>query len=607
MFNPPLRPGRPKFGLWVPESVANPHFRSDPPELKNTGTYLTYSDLAKFDGKDLSMSEQGVVDRLQQLSAADCIGHIAYLSAKMDVEGPYTDPAFQHQLVTEIVGDGPLGTAMNALLDRLEPTVIFCEQQLLHLARLVILHGDPRPPDQFDHGRLYDEWVTCLIGVTDLLDAGLDVEDSDERLSWELRQCGLNHHEDQLPVTAIHYEIYRVLLPERDPLAAADLEAAFAKHTGQSMSDFFTLGVAVQARFVGGILNKHGLALKPSNYFTSTKLEDADWKPFFELVGRDQSGMRQELLDEDKRYGGTTYGSLTFERFPLFEGEPGVYMAVSMPALQRRITEGVFHLLAEGAEKEGRDRRTYTSKFGPSFQLLVEQTLRRGNDASGSAVPIIADQVYGKSRGKRRRSSDVILGYDRNPVFVEVVSGPLRIGTLTRGDRDDFAADLKRLVIDKAEQLETSIQDFMSGQLVLDGIDPTTVGRIWPVIVSSHSFPHRDTIHSEVQNCIGTAGCLQDERVGPLAILSSEELFFCEGFMQQGKTFLALISGWKSSPNAAHPFKNYLIELGGGQAPGSDHFERRFAEATAEYTKRLFGTEHSPDQILATLRSGGPS
>jgi hypothetical protein len=90
-------------------------------------------------------------------------------------------------------------------------------QQLIHLARLVILHGDRRAPDEFNDRNLYAEWVTCLIAVTDLLDAGLMVEDHDERLAWEIRQCELNHHAEQLSTTAIHYELYSMLSPEMLP------------------------------------------------------------------------------------------------------------------------------------------------------------------------------------------------------------------------------------------------------------------------------------------------------------------------------------------------------------------------------------------------------
>ena len=113
----------------------------------------------------------------------------------------------------------------------------------------------------------------------------------------------------------------------------------------------------------------------------------------------------------------------------------------------------------------------------------------------------------------------MILGYDATPMFVEVVSGPLRVGTLTRGDLDDFDADLDRLVIEKARQLDTSIKDFLDGKLAIDDVDPTITRRVWPVIVTSHAFPLRDEISVAITDALGAAGYLQCERVAPLAIL----------------------------------------------------------------------------------------
>ena len=532
------------------------------------------------------------------------MAHIGFIAATMDAaEGPYFHPEVQRQLVGHVVGeDSAVGRALLAALERGEPTTIFCEQQLIHLARLVALHADHRESDNFGEQALYEEWVTCLFGANDLLDLGLKVEVANDRLSWELRQCGVNHRDDLLPNIALHHEIYRVTLPEEFTGAAANLERAFKSHTGMSLADYFIVGAAVMARFT----NHPGSILVPSEYFDGTELAPSDWEPLFRILAADKRRLKAELEAEEARYGPTTYGSLSIDRFPLFEGKPGAYCLISPGALARRVTEGVFHLLAEGAEEEGKNRSTYTNEFAMPFQISVERTLRRGNEASGKPVPLVADVPYGTSRSSMRRSSDVILAYDRFPVFVEVVSGPLRVGTMTRGDLDDFQADLARLVIGKAGQLDKSITAFLEGCLRIEGIDPAITQKVWPVIVTSHAFPIRDSIDEEIRHGLAVEGHLEAMKIAPLAIVSAEELFFCEGFMERGESFLTLIAGWKSDPSASsHSFKNYLIEHGGGQAPGSKHFEHRYAEASAEQFRRLFGKEVSPDEVLARARDGG--
>lgn len=592
-----------ELGMWVPGSALATPAGGGPAELRNTGTYLTYSDVLALAGVEGTMSEADLLERLGRMSAADCLAFIGFLSARLGSSGsPQNSPALQRELIGEVFGsDSDFAVTLTAQLDRGEPTVVFCEQQLVHLARLAVLHADPRPADDFGNGELIEAWFDCLLGVTDLLDLGLEIEDPAERISWELRQCGLNHRDDLLPTIALHHEVYRVLMPEMDPAAAERVGAAFAAHTGMSLADFFMIGAAAQARFT----NHPGALLEPAEYLASTELAEAEWRPFFDLLARDQNTLAAELVAEEARYGPTTYGSLTFDRYPLFEREPGVYSLISMTALARRTNAGVYHLLAEAAEAEGLERTAHTSAFGLPFQRSVEQTLRRGVGAGAAPVPIAADVPYGRSRGAMRNSSDVILGYEGNPVFVEVVSGPLRAGTLTRGDRGHFEADLERLVIGKAGQLETSIEAFLGGELPLPGFDPETTRRVWPVIVSTYEFPLRHEIGRRIDQRLAETGRLQGDRIARLALISAEELFFCEGMMERGTSFLSLISGWKSDPVAANQsLKNHLVDRAGGRAPGAAHFDLVAAEAFAEQGRRLFGSDKGAAEILAMMRAG---
>lgn len=583
---------RHELGLLVPVSCDR-----KPRVPEHVGVYLTHRELT-----GTVMHEHDLVASLRKLSAADCLAVIAYLNARLFVAtDPVASDALQHELVADVAGDGPLAEALRRRLHDPRWTSIVCEQQLVHLARLVLMHADDRPRDHFDHGRLHDEWLRCLIGVTDLLDAGLAVETRSERLAWELRQCGINHREDQLPVNALHHELYRVLWRQGTDPRHEQAEEAFRQHTGMTIAEYFTIGSVVMARLTNCARQPGLPAIRPGEYFASAQMDVATWRAFFDLNGREVGSLRTALVEEAREYGPTTYGSLTLDRTPLAEIEPDMFVPLSMASLQRRITQGVLHILADVAEEAGLDRRRHSSAFGPVFQASVEQTLRRGLSSTPDAPAIVADVEYGPRR-RRRCSSDVILAYDRNPVFVEVVSGPLRAATLTRGDLDCFELDVDRLVVRKARQLGHSIRDFFAGDLRLPGVDPCAVDHAWPVIVASHDFPHADTVVEEVDARVAGIADLRDERIGQLAILSAEDLFFCEGFMQQGRSFLSLLRSWKSGSGARLPFKNHLVRLGGGRAPGSRHFERRFAEANAEYMRRLFGSNVTADEVLARVQ-----
>jgi urease accessory protein UreF len=587
---------RHELGLYLPPSVEREAVSTSLPYV---GTYLTYNELT---GR-APIPEEEIIGRLEKMSAADCLLALAQLGARLFAGGSRgIDGQLQHELVDHVVGDGPLGEVLHEKLRDPRWTAIFCEQQLVHLARLVILNADRRPPDDFNQQSLYAEWVTCLIGVTDLLDADLQIGDRNARLAWEIRQCQLNHHEEQLPATAIHHELYTVLWPEVHPENAAAVEKAFQSATRMSIGDYFMVGSAVMARLVNfGHSGEGAPMLRPDVYFSSTRIDPSIPQAFFAFNARDVDDLRAELQAEERQYGRTTYGSLTFERFPLVEAQPGFFLPASVASLHRRITEGVFHILAEEAEAEGHDRRHYVSPFGDVFQVLVEKTVRRAEAVMAPSAPITADVEYGK-RNNRRRSSDVIVAYDRNPLFIEAVSGPLQAATTTRGEVQTFRADLERLIIGKARQLDRCVDDFLAGALEVPGAEPATTDKVWPVVLTSHSFPHAETVMEVVREALQAEDLLQQAQVGELAIVSAEDLFFCEGHMEQGRSLLRLIRSWKSGAGAHLPFKNELISIGGGRAPGSSHFERRFAEASSSYINMLLGKSISAEQVLERAR-----
>jgi hypothetical protein len=221
------------------------------------------------------MSESEIIGQLTEMSAADCLLALADLSVRLfGGEKRGLDGGLQDELVEHVVGDGPLGHTLHESLDDPRWSAIWFEQQLVHMARLVVLHADRRPPDDFDQRRLFPEWVTCVIAITDLLDAGLEVEDHDARLAWEIRQPELNHQAELLATTAIHHELYSVLWPQLRPDGYTEVECAFRSMTGMSIADYFMVGSTVMARLVNFANSGQGAPMiAPTAYFASSQVD----------------------------------------------------------------------------------------------------------------------------------------------------------------------------------------------------------------------------------------------------------------------------------------------------------------------------------------------
>jgi hypothetical protein len=272
------------------------------PMVPNAEVYVSSRDVGRT-----PMDEAKLVVSIGELSVADCL--IAHVSTRLFA---HTRPEESQRLQVELVLQ-LLGAQSRQILARLAdgvPTTVFHEQQLVHLARLAILHGDRRAADDFAGGALLGMWGDYLLGVNDLLDVGLDTGDDDARLSWEIRQAALNHHEDVVPATALHYEVYRVIWPELKNGRYADVDAAFRDHTGMTIGDYFTVGAAVLAQLTSRGTNRPTAlpAITPAEYFSSSVLEESVWQAFFALVARDVDMLRDGLVSERAELGGAPTG-----------------------------------------------------------------------------------------------------------------------------------------------------------------------------------------------------------------------------------------------------------------------------------------------------------
>src|SRR4051794_2714137 len=103
------------------------------------------------------MTREDLIGRLRRLSAEDCLLQIARIGARL-----YANPhpskllELQRSLVLELSGEGAFSEVVVGALEDGRWRAVYFEQQLVHLARLVLLYADPRPHDDFAGGALYD-------------------------------------------------------------------------------------------------------------------------------------------------------------------------------------------------------------------------------------------------------------------------------------------------------------------------------------------------------------------------------------------------------------------------------------------------------------------
>jgi len=542
-----------------------------PPELRHSGVYVT----SQLLGFDEPITEADVIERLGGLSVYDCLGMVGRLSAALYVNPRSMTPSCQLPLVEWLARD-----VAPDLRDRLRNAVtkrgavaVF-DQQLIHLARLAVQHADPSPPVGFSGTRSTD-FLICLFGVPDLLhEPEVDLRDSRQRLSWALRHCGINQSYERLTLWSVYFEVFRRIWPVLRASGTPDADEAFERYTGVDIEAFMTAGFAFSASFANttdGVGSRS--ALDPADYFSSTELDEAVWKAFLQTSASSLDDLRSRIADEEQRWGETPFGSLAIEKTPLLLGPDGRCYLLNMGALDRRVTHGILHLLAEESTSEGLEREHFTAPFGAAFQKWAEGCLERGMKHVPDPPDVIVDESYG-TKQQQKRTSDIVLRYPHTLVMVEVVAGPLQARTVTRGDLEAFDRDFAKLVEKKAEQLDKRANEIFNGETTGIGLDPAGIREVWPVIVTATPFPQRPEIGLEVRRRIKDAGLLKGRVFRPIAIISAEDLAAAEGALEEGTSFLDLLRGWKSHRRTGdHSFKNYLIdrETNKRRKPASHH------------------------------------
>lgn len=527
-----------------------------PPELEHSGIYATSGEL----GFDRQRTETELAEILSGLSAYDCMGMIGRLNAWYYSTSRAPQREAQAEIAHWLAGwDTEWWERLRGALQR--GAIVVHPQQLAHFARLVARHADSRPPEELADQQAQRDFLTCLFGITDLFfDADVNLRDPDDRLSWALRHTGVGQRRESLTLWSTYYEVFCRVWPALTEEGLPDADAAFERFTGMPIRRFMAVGMTFAFSFAAAHEGPVGRAwLDRDSYFSQTELAADDVEAFLRVSGTTLDELRANLAAEEKKFGRTTFGALAYERAPLLVGPDDRIYLISLESLERRVTQGILHILAEGAEHEGGMREDYTSPFGMAFQEWTAACFKRVNAGFSHPPKLFVDVPYGPKQ-QRKDTPDVVLRYPRAIVAAEIVSGAMRPQTMTHGDLSAFDADLAKLVDKKAEQLTKRIAEILDGETAEIGLSADQVVAVWPVIITATSFPMRPEIGPVIRARLKKKGFLQDRKIRPVSIISAEEIAASEGSMAEGTPFVDLLAEWKQHARTGdHPFKNFLI------------------------------------------------
>ncbi len=188
-----------------------------------------------------------------------------------------------------------------------------------------------------------------------------------------------------------------------------------------------------------------------------------------------------------------------------------------------------------------------------------------------------------------QKNCDVGIDFGSTAVLVEIVSGTVTVPTREQADVAAFRADTKRLVIDKAEQLDVAARNLLRDPQPANSPLSQPARTINPVVIVGGQYPVNPVTVRFVDDLIVAKHLFADSRIRRFGLIDFEELEACEALHEHRHISLVeLLDKWRRSPYYNASFRSYLWSEYGGQDIGRPSDMRRaLAGTTAAMQQRL--------------------
>jgi hypothetical protein len=177
--------------------------------------------------------------------------------------------------------------------------------------------------------------------------------------------------------------------------------------------------------------------------------------------------------------------------------------------LRNRLGEGLYWAIFDGYKRRGQEAvaKRFTRFFGHFFEQYIFGLIQAAM-AERSGIRLFPEQPYRVPQGQRK-SSDVTLISGETAVFIEVTHTrfPLDEALCDRAP-DAIDRSIQAIFVRKARQLNDRINDYLRGSYNLDGVDPTSIKRIFPVIVTEQHIPQLIALPRRIRSAIRQHGFL---------------------------------------------------------------------------------------------------
>lgn len=465
-----------------------------------------------------------VIEQLRRLPLADALTWCAQLLSWVecpDAGDKRTDAELARSLITGSASE----KVQNLLQDRTRRLVI--PQGVLVLAKLATLYC-PKAVDAAEPANM----IAALLTVSSYLSgsAGPDPETGNK---------GLSGLPPGLAREIVANQYFNVNRDEKGLFArfvrrflhddgVGGLREFYHDATGVLLDDIVVVALGLWSRAV-----KHEPRTGPG-WFDSLGWDTDRLDAALALIATPENDLRAQIVDDVENFG-MDWHFYAFGRHPVVRLSDDSLVLMS----PRLLLERVFGWLPifdveDGFKKQGQSKKAARAmtRFRSATEKYALETLASivGNNPT---VRLFDEDALKAAYGAPGvRIADVAIDYGDAMVVIEVNSGRLKTPTVAALSDDALREDVGKLVINKAEQVDSTIRQIRADEARLTG--SAAVRRFYPVVVVAEGFPTNPITTEMVADELGAAGYLRDADVAPLQVLDLEDLEIIEALQEHG-------------------------------------------------------------------------
>lgn len=473
--------------------------------------------------------------------------------------------------------------------------------QITTLTKIALLESELTVETSNELGENRDIVAKCLLGVNDYIGSrSFDArykESADDKyhplLEALIRQISSQISESPKNVLSRYFELL-LKLPSSSQSASLTnhvvIKDLFEDLFHFPLELYFRLGFSVYAQYIlawkdGKPPDNNSVLIDRNTFFSGTRVPKEQCESFLESI----TISKNEYITEHQKKYSDSFGMLNdfniLRNKPLISLNKNKSLTVNTQWLYQKLSEGIFWMISDRLGRGTNDN--FREFFGQLYHLYFTNIIKRIFPDNLLQPRSFYDVPYGDGK----RSSDAIVYYPDKLVFFEAKWPTVRMDqTAIPGDLEAFNFDVDNIIIHAARQLDRNINDYMSGDLKLGGVDNAEINSFYPIIVTARPFPIGLLLTPYILDRVKNSGLLSLPRIKRLEIISIEELEVLEPIMNRGKTFPEIMdrkhgSIYSDLPLLWHIYKN---EIEGTTVPKNEYLDALFTELTENIRSGLF-------------------